>query len=54
MKLASLKEGGRDGTLIVVERDLKRAVRASHIAPTLQTALEDWRYRAQAASWPSS
>ncbi len=42
MKLGSLKEGGRDGTLIVVSRDLARAVRASAIAPTLQRALEDW------------
>ncbi len=42
MKLASLKEGGRDGTLIVVDRELKRAVRASNIAPTLQKALDDW------------
>jgi fumarylacetoacetate (FAA) hydrolase len=42
MKLGSLKEGGRDGTLIVVSRDLARAVRAEGIAPTLQRALEDW------------
>jgi len=42
MKLASLKEGGRDGTLVVVSRDLARAVRASGIADTLQRALEDW------------
>ena len=42
MKLGSLKEGGRDGTLIVVSRDLTRAVRADGIAPTLQQALEDW------------
>ena len=28
MKLASLKEGGRDGTLIVVDRELTRGVRA--------------------------
>ncbi|MCX7514556.1 fumarylacetoacetate hydrolase family protein [Frateuria hangzhouensis] len=42
MKLASLKEGGRDGTLIVVSRDLKRAVKAAGIAPTLQAALDDW------------
>ena len=42
MKLGSLKEGGRDGTLIVVSRDLTRAVRASGIAPTLQRALDDW------------
>ena len=42
MKLASLKEGGRDGTLIVVDRELKRAVRAATIVPTLQKAIEDW------------
>ena len=42
MKLGSLKEGGRDGTLIVVSRDLTRAVRATGIAATLQLALEDW------------
>ena len=42
MKLASLKEGGRDGTLIVVNRDLARAVRVSDAARTLQAALEDW------------
>ncbi|TKR29703.1 fumarylacetoacetate hydrolase family protein [Luteimonas gilva] len=42
MKLASLKEGGRDGTLIVASRDLARAVRATGIASTLQQALEDW------------
>ncbi len=43
MKLASLKEGGRDGTLIVVSTDLSRAVKASGIAATLQQALEDWQ-----------
>lgn len=42
MKLGSLKEGGRDGTLIVVSRDLSHALRADGIAPTLQRALEDW------------
>jgi len=42
MKLGSLKEGGRDGTLIVVSRDLSQAVRAAGIAATLQQALEDW------------
>ncbi|MEO7935187.1 MAG: fumarylacetoacetate hydrolase family protein [Dokdonella sp.] len=42
MKLASLKEGGRDGTLIVVNRALTRATRATGIAATLQIALEDW------------
>jgi fumarylacetoacetate (FAA) hydrolase len=42
MKLGSLKEGGRDGTLVVVSRDLARAVRVPKIAATLQAALEDW------------
>ncbi|HVV96357.1 MAG TPA: fumarylacetoacetate hydrolase family protein [Rhodanobacteraceae bacterium] len=42
MKLGSLKEGGRDGTLVVVSRDLSKAVKASGIAPTLQVALDDW------------
>jgi fumarylacetoacetate (FAA) hydrolase len=42
MKLGSLKEGGRDGTLIVVARDLKHAVKATGIAATLQAALDDW------------
>ncbi|NYZ11569.1 fumarylacetoacetate hydrolase family protein [Azospirillum sp. RWY-5-1] len=42
MKLATLKEGGRDGTLCVVSRDLSRAVRATGIARTFQAALDDW------------
>ncbi|EQD81095.1 fumarylacetoacetate hydrolase family protein [mine drainage metagenome] len=43
MKLGTLKEGGRDGTLIVVARDLTRGVRATGVAPTLQAALDDWQ-----------
>lgn len=43
MKLASLKQGGRDGTLVVVSKDLQRAVPVPAIAPTLQRALEDWQ-----------
>lgn len=43
MKLASLKQGGRDGTLVVVSKDLQRAVPVPSIAPTLQRALEDWQ-----------
>ena len=46
MKLGSLKEGGRDGTLIVVSRDLRHGVRATGIAATLQAALEDWTHLA--------
>jgi fumarylacetoacetate (FAA) hydrolase len=42
MKLGSLKSGGRDGQLVVVSRDLSRAVVAGDIAPTLQAALDDW------------
>lgn len=46
MKLASLKSGGRDGSLIVVSRDLQHYVRASAIASTLQDALDDWQHTA--------
>ncbi len=42
MKLASLKAGGRDGTLVVVSRDLTRAIPVPEIARTLQAALDDW------------
>jgi fumarylacetoacetate (FAA) hydrolase len=42
VKLASLKAGGRDGTLVVVDRDLQRAVAVPDIARTLQAALDDW------------
>jgi len=42
MKLASLKNNTRDGELIVVSRDLKRAVSAGKISSTLQAALDDW------------
>lgn len=41
MKLASLKQG-RDGVLLVVSRDLSRAVKVPQIAATLQAALDDW------------
>lgn len=41
MKLASLKSG-RDGRLVVVSNDLAWYADASHIAPTLQAALDDW------------
>lgn len=42
MKLASLKSGGRDGTLIVVNRALTHYVIAADVAETLQEALDDW------------
>ena len=46
MKLASLKTGGRDGSLIVVSRNLERYVSAADISPTLQIALDDWQQTA--------
>lgn len=42
MKLATLREHSRDGSLVVVSRDLARAVRVPKIAVTLQAALESW------------
>ena len=44
MKLGTLKDGTRDGMLLVVSRDLKHAIPADHIAPALQDALDDWDY----------
>ncbi|MEL1251117.1 fumarylacetoacetate hydrolase family protein [Aurantiacibacter gilvus] len=42
MKLATLKNGTRDGKLVVVSKDLTRCHPADDIAPTLQAALDDW------------
>lgn len=42
MKLATLKNNTRDGQLIVVSRDLTRAVTVTEIASTLQAALDNW------------
>ncbi|MGH7826574.1 MAG: fumarylacetoacetate hydrolase family protein [Candidatus Binatia bacterium] len=42
MKLATLKAGGRDGTLVVADRRLERAVAVPEIARTLQAALDGW------------
>ncbi|MBG6160436.1 fumarylacetoacetate (FAA) hydrolase [Labrenzia sp. EL_195] len=42
MKLATLKDGSRDGKLVVVNERLTFCTDASHIAPTLQAALDDW------------
>jgi len=42
MKVASIKNGTRDGALIVVSKDLSRYADASAIAPTLQAALDNW------------
>ena len=42
MKLASLKGPTRDGTLLLVNEALTRAVAVQDIAPTMQYALEHW------------
>lgn len=42
MKLATLKNGSRDGQLVVVSRDLTRYTDASFLVPTLQAALDNW------------
>ena len=42
MKLATLRDGTRDGRLAVVSRDLAAAAWADGIAKTLQQALDDW------------
>ena len=42
MKLATLKQGGRDGTLVVVNRALTHCRAVPAIARTLQQALDDW------------
>jgi fumarylacetoacetate (FAA) hydrolase len=46
MKLATLKDGTRDGQLVVVSRDLRTAAIADAIVPTLQRALDDWTFYA--------
>ncbi len=42
MKLATLRTGGRDGQLVVVDRRLTCCVPVPEIAPTLQYALDHW------------
>ena len=42
MKLATLKDGTRDGKLVVVSKDLTRCCAADNIALTMQAALDDW------------
>ncbi len=42
MKLATLQNGTIDGELVVVTRDLRRAVSAANISPCLLRALESW------------
>jgi fumarylacetoacetate (FAA) hydrolase len=42
MRLATLRDGTRDGALLVVASDGRRAARAEAVAPNLQAALDDW------------
>ena len=42
MKLASLKNGSRDGLLVVVSRDLSRCVAVPAVAATMQQLLDNW------------
>lgn len=42
MKLASLKNGSRDGVLVVVSRDLSRCVAVPAVAGTMQQLLDNW------------
>lgn len=42
MKLSTLKDGTRDGLLVVVDKDLQRYVAATGVAKTLQAALDTW------------
>ncbi len=44
MKLATYKDGSRDGQLVVVSRDLTSAHYASAIATRLQQVLDDWNF----------
>ena len=44
MKLATYKDGSRDGQLVVVSRDLKLAHYATGIAERMQQVLDDWNF----------
>ncbi|MFM8900463.1 MAG: fumarylacetoacetate hydrolase family protein [Burkholderiales bacterium] len=44
MKLASYKDGSRDGQLVVVSRDLSSAHYATGIATRMQQLLDDWNF----------
>lgn len=44
MKLATYRDGSRDGQLVVVSRDLSLAHYASGIATRLQQVLDDWNF----------
>jgi fumarylacetoacetate (FAA) hydrolase len=42
MRLATLRDGTRDGRLAIIRRDGEAFAPAAHVAPTLQAALDEW------------
>ena len=52
MKLATYKDGSRDGQLVVVSRDLATAHYATGIAGRLQQVLDDWSFLSPAVAGP--
>ncbi|MEM7303640.1 MAG: fumarylacetoacetate hydrolase family protein [Pseudomonadota bacterium] len=44
MKLATIKNGTRDGRLAVVSKNLSRVADASHIAPNMRSAIDSWSF----------
>src|SRR5450432_2335818 len=42
MRLGTLRDGTRDGALVVVDASATRCAPARSVAPTLQAALDDW------------
>ena len=46
MKLATYRDGSRDGQLVVVSRDLSTAHYATGVATRLQAVLDDWNFLA--------
>jgi len=50
MKFATRRNGTRDGELLIVSRDLKAALVATSIAPTLQYLLDNWEQLNAAAN----
>lgn len=42
LKLATLNDGTRDGKLLIVSQDLKKAVSAASVATTMQEAIDNW------------
>jgi fumarylacetoacetate (FAA) hydrolase len=44
MRLATLRDGSRDGSLVLVDASGRHLVRAADVAPSLQAALDDWAW----------